>query len=160
MTVVSLNGGRAAFHIEEIPTGAAFVTATCPKNEDHQSRDHTVRCKKNDQYQRLDFTLNCRRPGAYKVTLRIGRGDPAVVEARIDGSLLVTISKNGRVSGSGTGTLTLSAGSGACHGSQPVVIRAEGQRHKEEILPWPWRRSRDRPRRSSGSSGSGGTRVG
>ncbi len=133
-THTATTSGSGDYLIEEIPTGAAFVTATCPKNEDHRSRDHTVRCKRNDEYQRLDFTLDCRRPGRYRVTLRIGRGDPAVVEARIDGSLLVTISKDGTVSGSGTGTLTLSAAGGACHGSRPVVIRAVGRRRTEEVL--------------------------
>ncbi len=133
-THITTTSGSGDYLLEEIPTGAAFVTATCPKNEDQQFGNHTVRCKKNDEYQRLDFTLNCRRPGRYRVTLCIGRGDPTVAESRIEGSLLVSISKDGRVSGSGTGTLTLSAASGACHGSQPVVIRASGQRHTEEIL--------------------------
>ncbi|NOZ95968.1 MAG: carboxypeptidase regulatory-like domain-containing protein [Acidobacteria bacterium] len=133
-THTATTSGSGDYLIEEIPTGAAFVTATCPKNEDHRSRDHTVHCKKDDEYQRLDFTLDCRRPGRYRVTLRIGRGDPAVAEARIDGSLLVTISKDGAVSGSGRGTLTLSAAGGACHGSQPVVIRAAGRRRTEEVL--------------------------
>jgi len=133
-THTTSTSGSGDYLIEEIPTGAAFVTATCPKNEDQQSGDHTVRCKKNDEYQRLDFTLSCRRPGRYRVTLRIGRGDPTVVESKIEGSLLVSVSKDGRVSGSGTGTLTLSAASGACHGSQPVVIRASGRRYTEEVL--------------------------
>jgi len=133
-THTTTTSGSGDYLIEEIPTGAAFVTATCPKDEDHRSRDHSVRCKHDDGYQRLDFTLDCRRPGRYRVTLRIGRGDPAVVEARIDGSLLVTISKDGTVSGSGRGTLTLSAAGGACHGSQPVVIRATGRRRTEEVL--------------------------
>jgi len=125
--------GDGGYLIEEIPTGAAFVTATCPKDEDRQSRDHTVRCKGDDAYQRMDFTLDCHRPGRYRVAVRIGRGDVAVAEARIDGSLLVTISKDGTVSGNGEGTLKLTAGNGACHGSRPVVIRASGRRHAETI---------------------------
>ncbi len=133
-THTTTTSGNGDYLVEEIPTGAAFVTATCPKDEDHRSRDHTVRCKRDDGYQRLDFTLDCRRPGRYQVKLRIGRGDPAVVEARIEGSLLVTISKDGAVSGSGTGTLTVSAAGGACHGAQPVVIRATGRRRTNEVV--------------------------
>lgn len=125
--------GSGDYLIEEIPTGLTFVTATCPKGEDEKYEDYRIRCKENDQYQRLDFTLDCSNPGTYRLSVHIGRGSPMIVEARIDGSLKVSISKDGRISGSGKGTFQLTAAGGACKGTQPIVIQAKGQRNKKNI---------------------------